>query len=311
MSVDLSQFHQVFFEESLEGLDIMESALLDMDVQHIDSETINRIFRAAHSIKGGSGTFGFSAIADFTHVVETLLDLIRSDKFVMQAEHKNLFLQSVDCIRTMIQELEQGQTCDSALANELKARFTAYLEASESDSENVPVNESNKGSDSSNQMAESDSKIWHIYFKPSADILRTGNDPVRMFRELADLGEISVTAHLDGLPELSSLDSEACFLAWDIELRGEIERQQIDEVFEWVVDESELNISELSDAGSAERDIPVADPSVVSDKTVGMTPDIDQADSQALPAAESPSQVAALKVSGPQKTPKLNLLQSA
>ena len=71
MSVDLSQFHQVFFEESHEGLDTMESALLNLDVAEIESETINEIFRAAHSIKGGSGTFGFNEIADFTHVVET------------------------------------------------------------------------------------------------------------------------------------------------------------------------------------------------------------------------------------------------
>src|SRR3990167_2917947 len=99
MSIDLSQFHQVFFEESHEGLNMMESALLTLDVAHLDPETINAVFRAAHSIKGGSGTFGFTAIAEFTHVLETLLDLIRSDQFVMQADHVDLLLQSVDCLR--------------------------------------------------------------------------------------------------------------------------------------------------------------------------------------------------------------------
>ena len=96
MSVDLSQFHQVFFEESYEGLDVMESALLNIDLSEIDDETINEIFRAAHSIKGGSGTFGFQEIAGFTHVVETLLDLIRSDQFEMKADHVDLFLKSVE-----------------------------------------------------------------------------------------------------------------------------------------------------------------------------------------------------------------------
>ena len=78
MAVDMSQFHQVFFEESFEGLDDMESGLLDLNMDVADDETINTIFRAAHSIKGGSGTFGFSEIADFTHVLETLLDEMRS-----------------------------------------------------------------------------------------------------------------------------------------------------------------------------------------------------------------------------------------
>ena len=77
MSIDLSQFFEVFFEESLEGLDVMESELLNLTPGDVDNETINTIFRAAHSIKGGSGTFGFTHVSDFTHVLETLLDQIR------------------------------------------------------------------------------------------------------------------------------------------------------------------------------------------------------------------------------------------
>ena len=73
MSIDLSQFFEVFFEESFEGLDAMESELLNLTPGEADSETLNTIFRAAHSIKGGSGTFGFTSVSDFTHVLETLL----------------------------------------------------------------------------------------------------------------------------------------------------------------------------------------------------------------------------------------------
>ena len=80
MAIDVTQFHQAFFEESLEGLDLMESALLSLDMGAPDMEAVNTIFRAAHSIKGGSGTFGFNAVADFTHVLETLLDEMRDGK---------------------------------------------------------------------------------------------------------------------------------------------------------------------------------------------------------------------------------------
>ncbi len=98
MSIDLSQFFDVFFEESFEGLDIMEAELLNLQPGHEDSETINTIFRAAHSIKGGSGTFGFTSVANFTHVLETLLDQIRDGRRQLTAEHVNLLLQSVDCL---------------------------------------------------------------------------------------------------------------------------------------------------------------------------------------------------------------------
>ena len=91
MSVDLSQFHQVFFEESFEGLDVMESQLLDLQPGDVDGETVNTIFRAAHSIKGGAGTFGFMQISDFTHVVETLLDEIRAGQRSMEQHYVDLF----------------------------------------------------------------------------------------------------------------------------------------------------------------------------------------------------------------------------
>ena len=274
MSVDLSQFHQVFFEESYEGLDVMESALLNIDCSNLDSEAINAIFRAAHSIKGGSGTFGFNEIAEFTHVVETLLDLIRSDQFVMEPDHVDLFLKSVDCIRTMINELEAGQACDTTLADELRAQFNTLLEGGE-----APASES-----SSDEQPEDGGSGWSIYFKPDADVLRTGNDPVRMFRELSELGDLDVTCVTEALPDLGAVDPEACYLAWNIILKGNAEKAQVDEVFEWVVDDSDIRIEPLSTEGASEiinEDVePVVDPkedvqieaeSVANNETVAKT----------------------------------------
>lgn len=245
MSVDLSQFHQVFFEESYEGLDVMESALLNIDCSNIDSEAINEIFRAAHSIKGGSGTFGFNEIAEFTHVVETLLDLIRSDQFVMEPDHVDLFLKSVDCIRTMINELEAGGETDTTLADELRAQFNTLLDGG-------GVSESTESVEGSSESSEA-AQGWSIYFKPDADVLRTGNDPVRMFRELSELGEIDVDCVTESMPDLGSIDPESCYLAWNIILKGNVEKTQVDEVFEWVIDESDIRIEELG-ASHSEQD---------------------------------------------------------
>tara|TARA_R110001592_G_scaffold38315_2_gene126476 strand:- start:16542 stop:18653 length:2112 start_codon:yes stop_codon:yes gene_type:complete len=244
MSVDLSQFHQVFFEESYEGLDVMESGLLNMDLANIDSETINEIFRAAHSIKGGSGTFGFSDIADFTHVLETLLDLIRSDQFEMKTEHIDLFLKSVDCVRTMVKELDENGTCDTKQAIKLKALFDSVLDGDSTTSESPEVVLANTPD---NEQAVSTGKGWKIYFKPSLDILRTGNDPVRMFRELAEMGPLKVQANIEDLPSLSNLDSEACYLSWNLILSVDVEKETVEEVFEWVADESDIVIKAIED----------------------------------------------------------------
>ena len=123
MSVDLSQFHQVFFEESFEGLDVMESQLLELDPAAVDGEMVNTIFRAAHSIKGGAGTFGFMQISDFTHVVETLLDEIRSGQRAIEQQHVDLFLLSVDCLRSMLSSLQQGEEAELSRAHELQQEF--------------------------------------------------------------------------------------------------------------------------------------------------------------------------------------------
>ena len=127
MSIDLSQFHQVFYEESYEGLDAMEQGLLDMELVDPDPEVINTIFRAAHSMKGGAGTFGFTQVADFTHVLETLLDQIRSGQRAMSQDIQNLLLKSVDCIRQLLQDLQSGTQADTEETTTLKSQFEAIL----------------------------------------------------------------------------------------------------------------------------------------------------------------------------------------
>ena len=121
MSIDTAQFHPVFFEESFEGLDAMEAALLSLEAGDTDGELINTVFRAAHSIKGGGATFGFGTIAEFTHVLETLLDRIRNGQREATAETINLLLESVDRLRVMLRAEQGGEPGD-----ETRAQGAAY-----------------------------------------------------------------------------------------------------------------------------------------------------------------------------------------
>ncbi|MCP5335038.1 MAG: chemotaxis protein CheA [Oceanospirillaceae bacterium] len=262
MSIDLSQFHQVFFEESYEGLDVMEQGLLDMDTQQLDDETINAIFRAAHSIKGGAGTFGFSAVAEFTHVVETLLDEIRSGKRQMTQTIVSLLLQSVDCLRDLMGQLQQGSKPDATLSKQLKAQFEVLLQGGdlgETASAQVKPAAVSAPAAAASGGDTNEPAQWHIKFVPEPGILQTGNEPTRMFRQLKELAadDYQVTVHCEKLPALTALNPESCYLWWEITLPGRIDKAEIVEVFEWVIDDAEVIISAVGESVVAEA-VPVA-----------------------------------------------------
>ena len=125
MSIDLSQFYQVFFEETAEHLETMESLLLDLDVAAPDSEQLNAIFRAAHSIKGSSGTFGFSNMADVTHVLENLLDRIRKGELALREEMIDAFLAAGDVLKTLLAAHRGEGEADPAAVDSTCARLRA------------------------------------------------------------------------------------------------------------------------------------------------------------------------------------------
>ncbi len=241
MSIDLSQFHQVFFEESYEGLDAMEQGLLDMDMVDPDAEVINTIFRAAHSMKGGAGTFGFTQVAEFTHVLETLLDQIRSGQRAMSQDIQNLLLKSVDCIRQLLQDLQAGSDPDLDESTELKAQFEEILSgespASSATEETPPPSDDSNGGQGG----------WLVRFIPELTLLQTGNEPARMFRQLADLSDNQMQTTLDTsrLPIFTSLNPEECYLIWEIRIEKAIGKAAIEEVFEWVTDDAEIIITPL------------------------------------------------------------------
>jgi len=251
MSVDLSQFHQVFYEESYEGLDAMEQGLLEMDVTAPDDEVINTIFRAAHSIKGGAGTFGFNQVANFTHVIETLLDEVRSGDRGLDQNTMDLLLESVDCMRAMLQELQAGGEPDMTTPDQLRAKFEAIL-SGESAGDAAPSGGAGDGgagdgADGGGEGGDGDGVGWLIEFIPEPQMLQTGNEATRMLRQLNEIceGKMAVTAHVDRVPGFHDLNPEHCYLYWHITVNFPLERSAIDEIFEWVVDDAEININPL------------------------------------------------------------------
>jgi len=249
MAIDITQFHETFFEESFEGLDIMESGLLNLDTGAADNDTVNSIFRAAHSIKGGSATFGFTEVAEFTHGMETLLDEMRDGSRDVTQTSVDALLQSVDCLREMLAASRDKTPIDTERAAVLKGELEAILASGTNGSTSESTHQE-PATPSSESSASHEG--WMIKFKPHHDMLRTGNDPVRMFRELGELGELSVVVDISQLPVLDDLDPEESYLSWELTLKSNVEIEKVKEIFEWVEDECDFVISEIK--GEATED---------------------------------------------------------
>ena len=229
MSMDLQRFHATFFEESREGLDAMEAGLLALEDGQHDPEVINSVFRAAHSIKGGAGTFGFDAIAALTHVLETLLDELRSGKRALEGNAVDAMLGSVDVLRALLREVEHGQAADPAAVKAVTDRLQAVLAGDAPAAVVAPKQEETPDA-------------WQIGFAPAPSLFMSGNDPLRIIRELETLGSLHVEPRMARLPSFDQLDPLEAYLAWDLGLVGKVPRSRIEDTFAWVVDDCELDI---------------------------------------------------------------------
>ncbi len=241
MSIDLEQFKQIFFEESFEGLETMETGLLSMKDGETDLDIVNDIFRAAHSIKGGSATFGFNAVASFTHVMEGLLDEMREGKRQADPDVINILLESVDEISSLMTAYQNQEEPNVEQAQLLQKKLENIFSAGDDEAGGVNTSTADQGE-------ENRCLGWHVEFAPHDNLLLTGNDPLLMLAELGYLGEMSMQMHDEKLPAFADMDPEVCYLKWIVDVlnatdHDPIEEEQITEIFEWVEDECDLNIT--------------------------------------------------------------------
>lgn len=227
LDLEMAEIAKVFFQESREGLDSMESGLLTLG-SAADRESINTIFRAAHSIKGGSATFGFVEVAAFTHGVETLLDEMRNGVRPVTAEAIQTLLRSCDCLREMIAATEAELPLDQDRIAGLNNEINRILGEPAGTAAPLPAPAGTA------VAAAPEATGWRILFEPVADLLRLRNEPARMFAELERLGTLVARADVSRLPALDALDPESCYLSWNIEIAGSISRHQLAEIFDWV-----------------------------------------------------------------------------
>jgi two-component system chemotaxis sensor kinase CheA len=239
----MEQFRNAFFEEATELADGMEATLLALDVQAVEAEDLHTIFRAAHSIKGNAGTFGFPAIAAFTHQVESVLDPVRQGLLPMTPDLLEHLLQAVDLIRSHLHHARQGGSLPPK-DQQAQDLLVAWLQTGESGPvPHLPVASRSPAPPSAPTTG------FTLRFEAPRDAFRRGVNLERIFRDLGKLGTLQAWPDAARLPGLEGLDPEDCHLAWDLRLETTASRAEVEEVFEFVAEGDNLQITPLTPAG--------------------------------------------------------------
>ncbi|HZD90713.1 MAG TPA: chemotaxis protein CheA [Pseudolabrys sp.] len=251
----LDQLKQTFFEECTEALQQIESGLTEIRETGPTDDTINAVFRSVHSVKGGAGIFGFEDLVRFAHVFETVLDAMRDHKLEPNHDNVDLMLSANDILSDLIAMSGAGEAIPADLGSECRVALENLLgggngsaahddnSAAPADFEGidfVPVMAADMGADDSKH-------VFHISFRPKPDLLKKANEPLYLVRELKKLGELELDADVSALPPLTELEPDRPYVAWTGTLTSaEATRAQVEEVFEFVTEDCELEITEVN-----------------------------------------------------------------
>ncbi len=220
-----------FRSEAADLLAELDSSMLELESRPQDAALLNRVFRAIHTIKGSGATAGFKEMAAFAHHVEELFDEARMERLTITPMMIDLTLQAKDLIGQL---LETDQPAALAPAcHEVVEALARFL---------PPKAQTGPNGQAGPDGASDQRQRHNVFFKPHAQVFSSGTDPVSLVDELRALGEATVTARIDGIPPLASLNPKHCYLAWDVVLVSAKPVAKIKEVFLFVEDESEIRI---------------------------------------------------------------------
>jgi two-component system, chemotaxis family, sensor kinase CheA len=275
----MDQLKQTFFDECTEALQQIEAGLTDIRQGHSSDDTVNAVFRAVHSVKGGAGIFGFESLVEFAHVFETVLDGVRRGSLTATADTVDVLLAASDVLSDLVQMSRSGEAIPPGFGGESRSALEQIVQRDQGgesgagddgspapaefegidfkpvpadgfDFKPVPADGFDfvplpAGADASSAGAGTQ-RSYTIAFRPKAEMLKKANEPLYIIRELRKLGELELIAETDSLPSLADLVPDRPYIGWTGTLRTSATRAQIDEVFEFVVGDCDLEIVEAA-----------------------------------------------------------------
>ncbi len=249
MEDPMAAIRETFFQECEEQLAELESGLIAMENGSAEAETVNAVFRAVHSMKGGAGIFSLDALVRFAHVFETALDKVRSGTLAATPAVLSVFLRAADVLADLVHAARENGKVDEARTAAMVAEFDQINEAGESNASAPKPSAPTAGLFESAPSPDNETRrYWEIRFVPHLELYAKANETAILLRELRRLGEIEVGLDTSRLPELSEMDPEGAYLSWHIKLMADCDEAAIRHVFEFVEDDCELFITPPEEA---------------------------------------------------------------
>ncbi|GGH51684.1 chemotaxis protein CheA [Frigidibacter albus] len=260
----MAEIRASFFVECEELLESLQDALSVM-ADHLegdgsqDTETINVVFRAVHSIKGGAGAFGLTVLVAFAHRFETVMDELRCGRLVVDHEAMKLFFQAADMLADHVRLARDDASGSPPGSETLLIAVEALMgeRAPELEEEEVAFAPMGLSFDlalpdlgDAADLAEADGRCWTVRLRPLDALYASGNETFHLLRALCELGSASITCDLSALPDLDALMPETSCLGWTVQLTGGIEESDIRAVFDFVEDVAEITIAEAQEVAA-------------------------------------------------------------
>jgi two-component system chemotaxis sensor kinase CheA len=290
---DLDDFKATYFDECSELLLDLEEQFAAIEAGDRSADRLNAVFRAIHSIKGGGGAFGFSELVAFAHAYETLLDHVRDGRIELSEPVTTLCIRANDIVADFVNAAKSGASLGGAYGAEERKQFDALTSGEHADGDDAggePMDDFDieftpvmvdlsaaPAEEPDPPAAEPDTFThvplavekghWEIRFAPHRELYARANDPLLLFRELANLGELTVVARLNEIPPLADFEPFGVYCTWELTLVSpNAAVTDIAEVFEFVEGNCDLSIVQLAKSPA------VAEPSLADLAAVALPP---------------------------------------
>jgi two-component system, chemotaxis family, sensor kinase CheA len=234
--------------EAYELLAELEISLLELESDPHNAHLVDRVFRAMHTIKGSGAMFGFDDIAEFTHDVESVFEMVRNDQVPVNTDLVNLALRARDHIKSLLDHAADPKAIDQEEGLSILRGFRAVSAA---DRPQGAARSVEKQADDPSPAGHAGEKLFHIRFSPHETLFQNGTNPLALLSELTRMGDCRTTLHSDRIPAAEHFDPEKCYLYWDILLKTDKDIEDIKDVFIFTEGACELNIERIDDASNA------------------------------------------------------------
>lgn len=291
------ELRATFFQESEDLLEQLTDGLDEMSEGDADPETVNAVFRAVHSIKGGAGAFALDAVVRFAHRFENALDAMRNGELQATSQVMDVMMRSSDHLTVLLEAARDGAAEDEDPAGEpLLAELRQMTGEDEAPKESVEDVDFTPMTLALDDVGDGPSEMhFKVSFRPHDALFKSGNEAAFLLRELCALGEAKVDCDDSQIPDFDSLEAEAGYMSWVIEVTTDASETAIREVFEFVDGLCDLEIEDLSGGGGGLPDLPdlpdltSSEPAELSPSEPVAAPDPAPSAAAKPPAPETPA----------------------